>query len=814
MIRNYFLTAWRNLTRNKAYSALNILGLSIGMAVALLIGLWVEYQYSFDRQLPGHENIYQAHLRFVRNGDPDQMIATPFPLSGALRKEIPEIRYVAHTDWMGDHDLLVGDKKLFLSGAMAEEDFFKIFPYPALKGNLNGALDDTYSIVLTESSAHSLFGDTDPIGKSVRIDNANNLIVKAVIADLPTNSSFNLHFVIPFSYNILVTDWVRKASEEGSWNNTSFQTFVALQPKTDLKQLEPKLSAVVRKYDPKDYKEAKTEIFLHPMTQWHLYSNFKGGKQDGGFIEYVRLFSVIGILVLLIACINFMNLATARSEKRAREVGVRKAVGSQRRDLVLQFLIESLVITIFAALIGLLLVQLAIPAFNNLTNTAVHIPYQSPLFWSIMAGYVLVTGLLAGSRPALYLSSFRPVNVLKGTHWVPSEAKRGGAAWQKLFRAGRFASIPRKLLVIVQFTCSIALIIGTGLIYRQVQHVKNRPTGYDGNRLVLVDGSLDLNRNYAALRNDLLATHLVSSVTSSSSPVTMLWSWTGIKAWAGQNPGETRGLAEVDIADDYFNTMGMKLVAGHGFAGNLAADSNKVVINEAAIKRLHLTAPVIGQVLTLYHHDRKLKVIGVAKDALMLSPFDPAEATMFTYDPGEALNITVRLAPDAEIHHAIQKMTAIFNQYNPAYPFRYHFADESYAQKFQLEVLVGSLAGIFAGLAIFISCLGLFGLGAYMAEQRTREIGIRKVLGASIFQLWLLLTKDFIVLVALSCIIASPIAFYFMAEWLKKYSYRIDIGPDIFLAAAGMALLITIITISFQAIKGATANPTRSLRSE
>jgi putative ABC transport system permease protein len=795
MFRNYFLTAWRNLTRNKAYSALNILGLSIGMAVALIIGLWVIYQYSFDRQLPNHENVYQAHFRFVQNGEPNQHDATPYVLSVQLRKEIPEIRYAVHTDWMGTHDLLAGDKKLYFEGAQAEEDFFKVFPYPVLKGDINNALKETYSIVLTESTSHSLFGDADPIGKTVRIDNQNNLVVRAVIADLPPNSTFNFHYVIPFSYYVLVSSWVRRDAEAGNWDNNAFQTFVALQPGTDLKKLEPKLSAFIKKYDPERYKETKEEIFLHPMTQWHLYSDFKAGKVEGGFIEYVRLFSVIGILVLLIACINFMNLATARSEKRAREVGVRKALGSQRRDLIVQFLIESLVITTIAAFIGLVLVQLAIPAFNTLTNTRIQIPWQSMLFWSIMAAYVLVTGLLAGSRPALYLSSFRPVKVLKGA-----------------IRAGRAAALPRKLLVVLQFTCSVALITSTILIYRQVQYVKDRPNGYDANRLVLIDGSIDLDRNYPALRNDLLATHLVTSVTRSSSPIDELYSWTGIKSWSGQNPGESLGLAEVDIADDYFSTLGMPLKAGRGFSGNVAADTLKVILNEAAVRRMRYKNP-LGQTITLYDHEKQIKVIGVVQDALMRSPFDPAEPTIFLYDP-TAGNIAFRVAPNIDMHVAIQKLSVIFNRYNPAYPFLYHFADESYAQKFQLEVLIGSLSGLFAGLAIFISCLGLFGLAAYMAEQRTREIGIRKVLGASIAQLWLLLTKDFIVLVAVSCIIATPLALYFMHNWLEKYNYHITIGPGIFLASAAIALVITIITISVQAIRGATANPTRSLRSE
>ena len=796
MFRNYFLTAWRNLARNKAYSALNILGLSIGMAVALIIGLWVLYQYSFDRFLPNTGSISQVHFRFLRNGESDQMMATPAPLSAQLRKEIPEIRYSAHTDWMGNHDLLVGDKKLYLPGAFAEEDFFNIFQYPVISGNLSTALKETYSIVLTESTAHSLFGDADPIGKTVRVDNENNLIVKAVIADLPPNSTFQFHYVIPFSYYTHIRDWVKKAVESGTWDNNSFQTFVLLQPNTNPQLLDTKLAAFIKKYeDPARQKENKTEIFLHPMTDWHLYSDFKAGRQEGGFIEYVRLFSVIGILVLLIACINFMNLATARSEKRAREVGVRKALGSQRRDLILQFLVESLVITTIAAVIGLGLVQLALPAFNTLTNTQIQIPYQSTLFWSLMAAYILLTGLLAGSRPALYLSSFRPVKVLKSA-----------------FRAGRSAALPRKLLVILQFTCSVALIVSTLLIYRQVQYVKDRPSGYDADRLVLIDGSIDLDRNYPALRNDLLATHLVTSVTKSSSPINELYSWTGIKAWSGQNPGEAFGLAEVDIADDYFRTLKMPLIAGHGFAGNLAADSGYVILNEAAVKRMRFKNP-IGQVITLWDREKKVKVIGIARDALMRSPFDPAEPTMFVYDPTSG-NIAFRVASGVDMRVAIQKLSTIFNRYNPAYPFLYHFADESYAQKFQLEILIGSLSGLFAGLAIFISCLGLFGLAAYMAEQRTREIGIRKVLGASVAQLWLLLTKDFIALVAISCIIAAPIALYFMQNWLKKYKYHISIGPGIFIAAALLALVITIITISIQAVRAATNNPTTSLRSE
>ncbi len=791
MLRNYFLTAWRNLVQNKIYSALNILGLSIGMSIALLIGLWVQYQYSFDRFYPDYRKVYQAHIRFTRNGERMQMSATSQPLSAALLKEVPGIQYAAHTDWMNTHDLVAGENKAYLPGAMAEGDFFKIFPCTVVKGNLNTALVNTYSIVLTESTAKSLFGSADPLNKAVRIDNTHDLVVSAVIKDLPANSTLTFNYVVPFDYFVQTRDWV--GGSVNNWNNNSFQTFITLQPNTSYAQVEPGLKTILDKYIPEG-KNLKEEIFLQPMQDWHLYTEFKGGYASGGFIQYVHLFSLIGALVLLIACVNFMNLSTARSEKRAREVGVRKAVGSQRSDLIAQFLIESLVITTIAAAFALVLTQIGLPSFNLLTHSSVVIPWSNALFWGVMAGYVLVTGLLAGSRPAFYLSSFQPVKVLKGT-----------------IKAGRSAALSRKILVVLQFSCSIALIISTFLIYQQIQYAKSRPSGYDANRLVMTDGSVDLYHNYPALRDEVLRSGLVESITRSSSFVTGLWNWSIVQEWPGCLPEETLQLATVEVYDDYFKTMGMQLLAGRNFSGNYAADSSYVILNEAAVKRMRLKDP-INQVITfrLTPH----KIIGVVKDALMQSPYSGATATIFDYSPPDATNLTYRLSQHAGLADAIVRLGTIFSKYNPAFPYLYHFVDQSYAEKFQLEVLVGRLSALFAGLAIFISCLGLFGLAAFTAEQRTREIGIRKVLGATVSQLWLLLSKDFIVLVFISCVVASPLAYYFLHSWLQKYDYRITIGPGVFLVAAAMALLITIATISFQAIKGALANPTRSLRSE
>ncbi len=792
MYRNYLKIAWRNLVNNKVYSALNVFGLATGMAVALLMGLWVNYQISYDRFLPGYQQVYKARIKYSDNGIIGVGPATSLPLADAIKKDIPGIKYVVQTDWMDHRGLVASDKKLYLPGAMAGSDFLKMFPYPLLKGNADNVLNDPYSIVLTESTSKSLFGNEDPINKTVRLDNSHDLKVTGVLKDIPGNSTFQFTFIVPFSYYIQNYDWVKQSATQ--WGNNSFQTFVTLQPNVSYAQVAPKLKTLIKKYNPEEYKVAKAEIVMQPMKDWHLYTDFKNGIAVGGFIDYVKMFSIIGILVLLIACINFMNLSTARSEKRAREVGIRKAIGSQRRDLILQFLIESVSITFIAFAISLLLVQLALPSFNILTKTTISIPYSSGIFWFIMLSYVLITGLLAGSRPAFYLSSFNAVKVLKGT-----------------IKTGRSATLSRKALVVLQFSCSIALIISTIIVYQQIQHGKNRPVGYDANRLMMTDASEDLGRNYTALKNNLLQSGIVNSVARSSSPVTDIWSNNNIEDWQGKLPNETLGLATIGVCDaDYFKTFGMQIKEGRNFTGT-AGDSLSVILNEAAVKRMRYKDPV-NQIITWHDNTQHLRVIGVVKDALMASPFSPAEPTIFTYSPWWSNIITYRLSPAVNTQVAIAKLTTIFNKYNPSYPYLYHFVDESYASKFDLETLIGKLAGLFASLAIFISCLGLFGLAAYMAEQRTKEIGIRKVLGASISQVWILLSKDFIVLILISCVIASPVSFYFLQEWLKKYDYRITISPFVFIMAGIAAIIITIITISFQAIKAAIANPVKSLR--
>ena len=790
MLKAYLITAWRNIVRNKVYSFLNIAGLAAGMAVALLIGLWVFDQSSFDKFLPGYKQAYQVRFRYSDNGVIRTQPMMCIPLAAALKNDIPEIAHTTMSFGWGGSDFSVGTRRLSVNNMIAGEEFLEIFQFPIIKGNAKDALKDVYSIVLTESVAKAFFGTVDVLDRQIRSSNGDNLRVTAVIKDLPKNSTMQFTTITTFS--AFASDgWVKAAVN--NWNHCFFTMYASLKPGATYAQVEPKARMMMQKFAPAAYKTFQQQVVMQPMADWHLYTEFKNGYPSGGLIDYIRLFSITGVLVLLIACVNFMNLATARSERRAREVGVRKVIGSSRAGLILQFLIESVIITFLSFGLSLLLVQAALPGFNTLIKTQISIPYSSPVFWLVMISYVLVTGLLAGSRPAFYLSSFQPVKVLKGA-----------------LRVGRAATLPRKILVVLQFTCSICLIISTVIIYQQIEYARHRPTGYDPNRLL----STYRWSHYPALKREVLASGVVSGVTRSLSSATEVDSHNVIDDWPGRQPNEALNLAMNAVGDaDYFKTVGMQLVAGRNFTGNPAVDSFDVILNESAIRRMRLKQP-LNQVITwhLSNAPNRLRIIGVAKDALTNNPFGEAEPTMFVFEPDWAYGMMWRLAPTVNTQTALAKLEPIFRKYNPGYSFDYNFVDETYAQKFALELLIGKLAAIFAILAIFISCLGLFGLAAYMAEQRTREIGIRKVLGASIGQVLILLSGDFILLVGISCIIASPLAWYFSYQWLQGYYYRISIGPGVFVLSGLVAMVITMATISVQGLRAALANPTSSLK--
>lgn len=790
MLKYYFKTALRNIIQGRGYSTLNIFGLATGIAVALIIGLWVYNQYSFDKFLPDYKQLYQVRRNFYGNGDTLNYGGTSLKLADALRNQIPEIGSVAETDGGGMHGLMVAGKKFYMKGNHVAADFLTMFQFVLLEGKAKNVLSDPYSIVLTESAAKALFGNADALNKTVRYDNKNDLKVTGVLKDIPANSTLQFNFLVPFSYLESTDGFVKLARSRGfGWTN--FITYVQLKPGIAYAQVAPKIKDL-EKTETDNFMSMATNVILDPVENWHLYDNFENGKPVTGFIEYVRIFSIIGILVLLIACINFINLTTARSEKRAKEVGIRKAVGSGKKELVFQFLIESVLLTFIAFIFSILFVQLALPLFNDLTGDAIIIPLTNTTFWVITFCGVLVTAFAAGSRPAFYLSSFNPVIVLKSNIHV-----------------GKGATLPRKILVVLQFTCSIALIISTFIIYQQVQYAKDRPSGYDQKRLMMTDMNEDLIHNYTAIRNEIRKKGVAEMITTASRNVTTAGNHRDVDEWPGKKPGESVDMGYIHVSENYFNTVGMTMKEGRNFSGN--SDTLNVVFNEAAVKLLRLKNP-INQVIT--YIDTRMKIIGVVKDALMASPFATADPTIFMYEATPQHVMMYRLSAGIKTQDAIKELESIFNKYNPAYPFTYTFADDSYAAKFNLEVLIGKLAGLFAAFAIFISCLGLFGLAAYMAEKRTKEIGIRKVLGASIPQVWLLLSKDFILLVLISCVIASPVAFYFLTGWLQKYDYRISISPFVFIIAGVTAIIITIITISFQSIKAAVANPVKSLRTE
>lgn len=797
MLITYGKTAWRNIVRNKVYSGLNIVGLAIGMAVALLIGLWIYYQCSFDRFTPGYAQAYQVKYNFSDDGFTRTSPEIAIPLADALKNDVPGIDRVALAfgpdNYGSQSDILqVGDKKISPVELTAGDDFLKIVQLPLLAGNRDNALSAPNNIVLTESVAKALFGNTDPIGKILRAHNYVNYKVTAVLKDLPPNSTLQFGAIIPWRYFML--GWPRMSGT--NWNHNLFRLYASLKPNVSYAQVAPGISGLVRKYAPSTYNMTKQQVIMQPMQDWHLYNVYKNGVATGGLIDYIWMFGVIGILVLGIACINFTNLSTARSEKRAREVGIRKVIGSTRKALIAQFLMESVILTILSFVLSLMLIQGVLPSFNALAGTQITIPYTNGWFWLIMLSYVLLTGLLAGSRPAFYLSSFKPVKVLKGKVAVGTSAIKS-----------------RKVLVVLQFTCSIALISSTIVVYQQIQYGLNRPRGYDPNRLLFTEGN---GTPFPDLKHEVLETGVVSSITQSLSPVTEVYGRNTIDAWPGKQANEALFLAGLAVGDtDYFKTVGMQLLAGRNFTGNAGDDSASVILNEAAVKRMRLKQP-LNQVIhwQLNWVPQNLRVVGVVKDALTTAPFSPAEPAIYVWQPRWSFTTIYRLAPNVSTTAALDRLRPIFNKYRPDYPFTYHFVDEKYAEKFAVEKLVGRLSGIFATLAIFISCLGLFGLIACVAEQRTREIGIRKVLGASVSQVLVLITKDFIVLVGISCTIASAVAFYFLQRWLDGYYYRIHLGAGVFLGSAAGAIGIAIVTVSFQALKAALMNPVESLRAE
>ncbi len=795
MLKNYFKIAWRNIVKNKVYSTINILGLAAGMAVAMLIALWIWDEITYDRYFDNHNQLAQVMTTFVdQDGIMETSRAVCMPIGKELQQKYgSDFENIAMTSWNFNHVLGVGEKKINEKGMWVEASFPSMFSLKMIKGNIN-ALNNPSSVLISSSLAETLFGNDDPLNKMIRLDNVDNYKVDGVFEDFPENTTLNgSKYFLPWEKYITTQNWLKESLTE--WNNHSWQCFVQMADNIDMDKVSGKIKNIVMAH-----KDAKTEgveqAYIFPMNKWRLYSDFKNGLPAGGRIQFIWLFAIIGVFVLLLACINFMNLSTARSEKRAKEVGIRKTVGSLRTQLINQFLTESIVVAFISFIFSLLLVFLLLPLFNKLADKHTSLPLSNVSFWLIAIAFTFFTGLISGSYPALYLSKFNPIKVLKGT-----------------FRAGRFASLPRKVLVIVQFTFSIALIIGTIIVFKQIQFAKDRPVNYKKDGLITVFlTTSELKGHYDAFRNDLLATGAVADMAESSSPTTRIFAIQIGFNWQGKDPNTIPAFGTIGVTTDFGKTIGWKIKEGRDFSKDFATDSSAMILNEAAVKQIGMKKDIVGQ--TINFNDKDYKVIGVIKDMLMESPYEPVTPTVFFNDPSWGGVITIAIKQNLPVTTALDKIETVFKKYNPSSPFTYTFNDEDYAKKFADEKRIGSLATFFTILAIFISCLGLFGLASFVAEQRRKEIGVRKVLGASVLNVWQLLSQEFALLVFISCFIAIPFAWYYLNRWLHQYDYRTTISLWVFIASGFGSLLITLITVSFQAIKAAVANPVKSLRTE
>jgi len=783
MFKNYFKTAWRNLFRNKGFSISNILGLAIGMACTIFILLWVYDELTYDRFQKNYDNIYQviANRNFNNQVFTDRSMA--MPLASALENSSPQIKHAVVTTYQQQNVLGYNNNKIKKDGYIVSDHFFDVFSWQFVKGNAATALKDPNSIVLSEDAAKAFFGKADPINKILTIDNDRSVKVTAIVKHAPNNSTFQFDWIIPFNYNDSNT---KRSMNE--WINSSWNVFIQTVPGVDTSLLNRNITKIKRSH-------AKDEIssyFVFPMSHWHLYSDFENGKNTGGMIEYVRLFSIIAIIILLIACINFMNLSTARSEKRAKEVGIRKTLGSNKKQLISQFFCESFILTFIAFILAIITVALLLPSFNLMVDKHLSLGIMQPMFWIMSLGIILFTAFIAGSYPALYLSSFNPVKVLKGT-----------------IVAGKKTILPRHVLVISQFVISILLISATIIVYRQLKHVQERDMGYNPNGLVMIPSTPDTDKSFAAIKHELLASGIITGVTRTSSPITEVWWNTGAPDYDGKPANSQIIMGGLGTDVDFAKTMHVKMLQGHDFTGT-PADSSSMMLNKAAVDAMKLKNPIGRQM----RYGRTYTITGVTDNVIMTSPFEPAYPMLIVYNGNNSSTNTMRIKNGVPAQKAIALLETVFKKYNPSVPFEYKFVDQEFQKKFITEKLISKLTNIFSALAIFICCLGLAGLASFTIEKRFREIGVRKVLGASVQQLLMLISKEFLKLVLIAFVIAVPLTYWLMTNWLENYKYRININSWLFVIVGVVMFALTLVVVSLNTIRAATANPVKSLRTE
>ena len=790
MLKNYLKIAWRNLIKNKAHTFINIAGLSVGLACSLLILLWVQNELSIDAFHKNGDRLYSIYERQYYDNKTHGQYNTPGLLAEELKKQIPEIEYATGNSYGGENTFQVGDKILKMTGTDVGDDYLKMFSFPILQGNAQTALNSPVSMAISRKMAQSFFGSAQAaIGKTIRFENKKDFKVTAVFEDMPKNSSQKYDYLMNWYHFVDANGQVK------DWGNNWPATVIMLRADANPALVEKKLTHFLDNLN-KDQKKGTftIEMGIQRFTDLYLHGNFVNGKIEGGRIEYVRLFTIVAIFILLIACINFMNLTTARSVKRAREIGVRKVVGAVRSVLIKQFIGESLLITSLAVVVSLVLLVLLLPVFNQVTQKEIELPFNQTGFWLKLVGITLITGLISGSYPALFLSSFNPVKVLKGTMKLDSGTT--------LFRKG---------LVIFQFALSVILITATIIISRQMAYVQSANLGYDRENLIYLPINGELIPKYSIFKDKILGMPGIESVTRVSNTPTIIENGTGGIQWVGKDPNVNIEFTQISVGYDFAKTMKLKVLAGRDYSKSFATDSVGYIINETALKRIGYKDP-IGQPITQW--GKPGKIIGLIKDFHFNSMHEQIRPLIIRFGEQENYgSLLIRTEP-GKTRPALASLETLCKQINPAFPFTYTFSDEEYQKLYQNEQIVTKLSNAFAFLAIFISCLGLLGLAMFTAEQRIKEIGIRKVLGASMSSLFSLLSSEFLMLVIIALMIALPISWYAMSSWLQGFAYRTSLQWWMFALSGMTIILIAMITVSFQAVKAALINPIKSLRSE
>ncbi|MGJ1325187.1 ABC transporter permease [Sphingobacterium faecium] len=786
MIRNNFKIAWRNLLKSKGYATINIIGLAIGMAAVLMIAIWVQNQSQFDNFYSNKDNLYRVWNKYEDVGQIGMSNITSGPASVTLKAEYPEVEHAARVYWNVDRLLSFDENKIKSKGTEVDPSFMEMFDFKLLKGNRSQVLSGPQNIILTESLSKKIFGDTDPLNKTLILDNKEPYQVSGIIADLPSNTDFDFNYLIPLT---------KADNYSPNWNTSTFMTYIQLKDGTDVDAFNKKLKNIIAK---KTNNELKGSLFLYPLSKMHLYSKFEQGVPVGGKIDQVKLVAGLGFLILLIACINFVNLSTARSQKRAKEVAVRKVVGAQRTSLIAQFLTESVLLSFIAGILSIGLTFLALPFFNKILDKPLVFSITDPIIWVSLVGFILLTGVFAGLYPAFVLSSFKPIRSLK----VFGKSKK-------------LALNFREVLVVFQFGIALILIIATLIVRSQIEYAGKRDIGYSPSQLIEIPMEGDMTKNYKVIKSELINKNIAHAVTRTGWSITRNASnSSGNFSWEGATPEQGKKIVfNIGKAEsDFVKTLGLKVLEGRDIDfERLASDSLSVLVNEAAIKEMKLKNP-IGSILKW--GSNTFTIVGVINDYINDSPYSPVTPLLIYPAKEWMLNMVVRTNPSLPIDHNLKQMEEILKKFNPAYPFEYKFVDQQFATKFKEQQQTAQLALIFSGLAIFISCLGLLGLASYIAELRTKEIGIRKVLGASVTGITAMLSRDFVKLVLIAILLASPIAWWTMNKWLEDFSYRIEIQWWIFAVAGIAALTIAILTVSTQAIRAANTNPVKTLRDE